>query len=450
MRGFRPPGFPLMTSHRALIPVAGGMLALLLVCAGSLAYLQLRTGPLEERLVREVNALAQARYARPSHVQPPSPGTFARHLEPLLEDVLHLYQERQKSGTGPDSTLGQHCRDVADGKLPTSSLPSACGETLERARPLLERVLAATHAEFGGLPERLGVLAPVTHARANGKFALMYVVNLAALDTRLKLAQGLPQAALDTCLDALALSRELELGGGMEGQLLSATGHGVLYRPCADALDAAPTERKRLAIAQLVKLAEGFAPFSMSLRHESALVQLVYFRGLLSDEALAALPPHSEDCVPLELRDEEAIDDGPLGSRRAWWTLVEGFDALTAAADLPTPARRRAFALLEASEEEERLGSIHGPHIATYGEYAERLDLRRLQHDALITLAEVDLARAERGHWPESPPHHKDSSFVLETLGPSEARLQPCARAHSAQGLRVTADVPPTARRPEP
>lgn len=439
-----------MTSHRSLVTVAGGVFAVLLACAGGLAYVKLRTGPLEARLVREVNELTQARYARPSHAHPPRPGTFARHLEPLLDDVLHLYQERQKSGTGPDSTLGQSCRDVADGKLPTSALSSACAETLERARPLLEQVLAATHAEVGGLPRSLGVLAPFTQARANGRFALMYVVNLAALDTRLKLAEGRPLAALDTCLDALALSRELELGGGMEGQLLSATGHGVLYRPCADALDAAPTERKRLAISQLVKLAEGFAPFSMTLRHESALVQLVHFRGLLSDEALAALPSGSQDCVPPELRDAEASDDGPLAARRAWWTLVEGFDALTTAADLPTPARRRAFALMEASEEEEQLGSIHGPHVATYGEYAERLDLRKLQHDALITLAEVDLARAERGHWPESPPRHKDSSFVLETLGPTEARLQPCSRAHAAHGLRVTADPPLTTRQPKP
>lgn len=421
---------------------------MLLMATGGLAYVTLRTGPLEERLVREVHELTEARYARPSHVNPPAPGTFARRLEPLVDAVLRLYQERPKSNGSPDSPQGQPCRDVADGKLPVSSLPAGCGEALARARPLMEQVLAATHAEMGGLPESMGSLAPFTHARANGKFALMYVVHLAALETRLKLAQGQASPALDTCLDALALSRELELGGGMEGQLLAATGHGVLYRPCADALDAASVERKRLAITQLSRLAEGFAPFSLTLRHESVLVQLVHFGERLSDETLAALPPGSRDIVPEELREQVSPSDNPLMARRLWWKLVEGFDALTASADLPTGARRRAFALLEAEadEDDEPLDSLHGPDVATYGEYAERLDLRRLQHDALITLAEVDVARAERGQWPESPPRHKDSSFVLEALGPMEARLQPCSRAYASQGLRVTADPVPTAR----
>ncbi|GEN05587.1 hypothetical protein SAMN05443572_101869 [Myxococcus fulvus] len=429
-----------MALHRPLYTLAGGALAVLLACGGGWAYVKLRTGPLEERLVREVGELSRTSYARPSHVSPSVPGSFARHLEPLLEPVLQLYQEQQKSQGS--SAQGQPCRDVADGKLPTSALTQGCEQALEQARPLLARVLLATHAEAGGLPERLGALAPLTPARANGRFALMYVVHLAALETRVRLSQGQASAALDVCLDALALSRELELGGGMEGQLLSATGHTVLYHPCADALDAAPLERKRLAISQLARLADGYAPFSVTLRQESVLLQLVHFRPLLSEETLARLPAGSQDIVPPELLGLSPPDDNALTARRAWWQLVEGFDALTAAADLPTGARRRAFALLE-------LGtlSLHGPDVVTYGEYAERLDLRRLQHDALITLAEVDLARAERGHWPDSPPRHKDSSFVLEPMGPTEARLRPCSRAYAAQGLRVTADL---ARQPGP
>ncbi|QSQ11061.1 hypothetical protein [Myxococcus landrumensis] len=437
-----------MAPPRSLVTIAGGVLLALVIGAVGLAFMMLRTGPLEERLVREVRVLTETRYTRPAHVSPPAPGTFAQRLQPLLDPVLRLYQERPKASGAPDSPQSQPCRDVADGKLPVTSLPTGCGEALERARPLMEQVLAATHAEVGGLPEGMGALAPLTPARANGKFALMYVVHLAALETRMKLSQGEASAALDTCLDALALSRELELGGGMEGQLLAATGHGVLYRPCADALDTAPLERKRRALTQLARLAEGFAPFSQTLRHESVFIQLVHFGDHLSEEALASLPPGSRDLVPEELRALASPSAPPLMERRLWWKLVEGFDALTASADLPTGARRRAFALLEAQAEEDDvpLDSLHGPDVATYGEYAERLDLRKLQHNALIALAEVDVARAERGQWPETAPRHKDSSFVLEALGPTEARLEPCSRAYASQGLRVTADPPSTAR----
>ncbi|AGC42295.1 hypothetical protein MYSTI_00946 [Myxococcus stipitatus DSM 14675] len=437
-----------MPPPRSLVTLAGGVLLALIIGAVGLAFVSLRTGPLEERLVREVQALTGTRYTRPSHVSPPVPGTFARRMEPLLDPVLRLYQDRPKTGGAPDSPQGQPCRDVADGKLPVTSLPSGCEEALERARPLMAQVLEATHAEVGGLPEGMGSLAPLTPARANGKFALMYVVHLAALETRMKLSRAEASAALDTCLDALALSRELELGGGMEGQLLAATGHGVLYRPCADALDAAPLERKRRALSQLARLAEGFAPFSQTLRQESVLLQLVHFGDQLSEEAQAALPPGSRDIVPAELRALASPSAPPLMARRTWWKLVEGFDALTASADLPTGARRRAFALLEAEAEEDEapLAAPRGPDVTTYGEYAERLDLRKLQHNALIALAEVDVARAERGQWPDTAPRHKDSSFVLEALGPMEARLEPCSRAYASQGLRVTADPPSTAR----
>lgn len=449
MRGFGPPGSPSpMMLQRPLVAVAGGMLALLVACVGWLGYARTRTVELSERLVREVQALSRARYVRPSHVLPAMPGSFARHAEPLMDAVVALYRARPRARGEAEWLTGQPCRDEvdADDAREEKALSEECLAELEQGRPLLARVLMATHAEEGGLPASMGVLAPLDHPHASeGKVALVYLVHLAALETRLRLARGLGSDAVDTCLDGLALARELELGGGMEGQLLAATGQGLIYRSCADALDRAPVERKRLALLQLRRLAEGFTPFSVALRHESLVLQLFHFQPLLTQEALAALPRESLELFPRALREMEEHSSSPVGFRRAWWKTVAVFDALIEAADLPPAARQRAFERVE-DWEDGWLGPVDGPEVGNYAGYAERLDLRRMRHDALVALTEVDLARAERGHWPEAAARQLGSAFVLEPVDATEARLKPCSRTLSEHGLRVTADTAPAFR----
>ena len=426
-----------MSRSRPLLALVGGALAITVASVGGTAYLTLRTGPLAERLVREVNALAKARHPRPSHVTPAKPGTFAEHLEPLMGEVLRLYRERP--GALRDSASEWPCLAVLEGRAPVSELPPSCLAALEQGRELVTRVLEATHAEEGGLPEGLGPLASPAHAHArDGMLALQYVVRLAGLETRLRLARGKAEEAVDVCLDSLALSRELA-GGGLLGHMVSAAGHGALYRPCADALDAAPWERKRSAVTQLSRLAEGLVPFSWTMKQESAAVQLMAFGGLMSAKARASLPVGARE-LATQSHGLTLATGNPLDARLSWRKMARVFDALVPVADLGPEARRRAFTAIEARNTG-GLYPVEGPDVMAYERLAERLELLRLQQDALRVLVEVDMHRAETGRWPEAVPNRAAYTFVLEAPLPTEALLRPCAADLQQHGLRVTADV---------
>jgi hypothetical protein len=372
-------------------------------------------------------------------VTPSVPGTFAQQVAPELEEVLRLYSERPGAlGAGAS---GSPCLGVIEGQEPVSAMPSVCREEWKKGRELVARVLAATHAEEGGLPEELGDLASPEHPYAvKGRLALLYLLQLAALETRMQLAEGQVAQAVDTCLDTLALSRELTLGGGLIGQLHSAAGHGLVYRPCAEALDAAPLERKRAAVAQLSRLAEGFLPWSEMLKQESVTMQLLYFGELMPAELLAALPEGARE-VATKMPDGKRAPANPVTARLMWRKMVEGYDALIPAADRVPEARQRAFEAFDARSASE-LFSVEGPSGANYGRFAERVDQARLQHDALIALVEADLKRTEEGRWPERVTSRAHRSFVLESSNLGEARLKPCAPSLAEQTLRVTADVP--------
>ncbi len=423
-----------MASSRPLLALAGGVLAIVLASLGGLAYLTLRTGPLAERLVREVDALARERHPRPSHVMPALPGTFAGHAAPLMEEAVRLYREQMELLGMADAP----CPTGVKGQEQVSPLPRVCLDALARGRALMEQVLAATHAEDGGLPEGLGGLDSPKHPHAAyGRLALGHVVRLASLETRVRLEGGRAAEAVDTCLDALALSRELALGGGLMGHMLSAAGYDVMYRPCAEALDAAPVERKRSAVSQLSRLAEGLAPFSRTLREESASVQLEYYGGMFPRELLGTLPAGARD-VALAAPGEAL---GPVDTRLSWRRTVKLFDALEAVADLEAESRRRAFQAV-AAEEAAALYSVEGPEVAAYERYADRAERLRFQHDALTALLEADLERARTGHWPAHLTTRGRNAFALESAGPAKARLEPCASARTEYGLRVTADAP--------
>jgi hypothetical protein len=273
---------------------------------------------------------------------------------------------------------------------------------------------------------------------------------MAAMETRLLLEGGRVSDAVETCLDTLALSRELALGDGFEGQGASAEGYDLAWRPCAAALDAAPVDLKHRAAMRIVRLAEGIPPFSLTLKEESVAQQLSYFRDVLSEEQQTALPPVTR---PVPLPTSTTVEDASPGrwdwmySRLMWRRLCRMYEQFAATADLPAHERQRAFATLEA-----KLGADEGwlplpvrgtlPALsATVILLAEALDVRRLQSDALIALAEVDVKRAEQGRWPKTPPREA-SSLVLEFDGPGEAVLKPCAASLSRYALRITADTP--------
>jgi hypothetical protein len=338
-----------------------GAFVLLLGCVGALASLLLRTGPLVERVVREANAFEGASYPRPSHVVPPTPGTFAQAVAPVLaearelpepepEDISRAEEDDEAASEAWSKAfeaLREQCLEVTSGKLPLETLPAPCRKALELGRPVMRRVLAATHAEVGGLPAGAGSLSRPSFSRQPSNMsALERVVELAALETLLLVAEGQAQLAVDTCLDALALSRELSLGGGLQGGLLAASSQQLAYGPCVVALDKAPEERKRQALAQLALLSEGWPAPSAVLREEAVFHQLATFGpDFFPPEALARLPPAGRALVAS--RGGWFFYTSRLGypvvRRYLWRRNSSVFDAMVAAADLPPDERHQAF-----------------------------------------------------------------------------------------------------------
>jgi hypothetical protein len=349
--------------------------------------------------------------------------------------------------------LRKQCTAVASGEAPLHAMPLPCRKALDEGREVMQGVLAVTHAEKGGLPVGAGSLSrPDFPFQPRGMRALERVLELAALEMRVLLAEGRGEEAVNLCLDAMALSRELSLGGGLHGSKLAASSLELVYRPCAAALDAASVERKRQALAQLALLGQGWAPPSRLLREELVYHQLVTFGPeMLPPEALAQLPPAGRALVASRGgwffytswigHPATAWISHPTSRRYLWHRNVSLFDDMVAMADLPADERKRAFA---------RIDSAHGflagyPGAAQALEYhrdLEHIELRWLHLTSLSALVEADIARAEQGHWPAAL-SEAAKGWTVVPISEREARLVPTDVRAAGNFLSITADSVP-------
>lgn len=389
-------------SRRTVFLLVLVSLTTLLLSVGLLLGLRLRTGPRVERLVRDARVLETEAFPRPSHVSPALPGTFAQALEPLRRDISEADTNSYKllSEEGVDL-----CEPVISGQEPFSSLPTDCAQELERRRPLVRHVLEATRSEQGGLPraEReplvggfvLWDLRRALPSTMPVRPELFFLARLAALELRFLLDQGRKAEAVDVCLDALALGREMALGSGVEGRLLSARAQERAYRPCAEALAAAPVERQRQAIEQLTKLRQGWPALEHAVRAEAVACQLYTFGGLLSPEQLELLPPAARSIAEgTGFRWDENVGS-QLMARDMWRLTSDWFEAMEMAATQPATELRTAFLDVDAHFRSQKW-LMAPPLIEPYVELAEKSASQALQLDALLELVQTHVATHSR------------------------------------------------------
>jgi hypothetical protein len=461
---------PSVAWNPALLWVSGGALVLFIIGAFVLFLLMTRTEPLAQRLVREARSFHGDDWPRPSHHEPAVPGRFAEALTPLLpelelmpelapneltcprgEDALHederydvdaeLFAHEQAR-----VELEEQCLLVSRGEAPLDTAPWECLEQLRTHRELLHRVLATTRAELGGLPEQLGSLARPAAEEPVGLALLERVVRLAALETQVLRAEGRPEEAVDTCLDGLALSREMSLGAGMYGLSMSARCHDVLFLPCAAALEAAPLERQREALEQLARLRQGYPPLSVVLREESVYQQLFNYGELLSPPALDALPEQAQELVSHLDSYDYYRPPGTYPRLRpyVWRRNAAMFDELVAAADLPAEQRGRAFASIDVAQS--LLLQEQAWRAQDYSQQAQPREDQHHQALALAAIVEAHLARAEQGTWPEQLSPLVAGTLFLEADNSLEAWLVPGDTVRGVPELRLTAQQPPPPR----
>ncbi|WP_309894696.1 hypothetical protein [Archangium sp.] len=436
------------TGQTILLVVAGTLLLLLLLLAGAYWRLTRRSHEAVDALVAEAQELAQRRWPRPSHMDTPTPGTFAQAIGPLMPELLRLHKAEPKL----DEPLSTKCREVRDGKRPLAELPGECREALERGRSLMQRALLTSRTEEAGPPEGLQTLSDPKHPSADsGLIALQHIHKLAALDIRFQLEAGQTEAALETCLDGLALARDVGHGTGLVGAMVSAAGHGQLFHPCAEALRrASPTGQKK-ATAALRRIREGLNPFELAMREESIAGPLMAFGRLFDHDQLAALPAGAK-ATALQGTPELDVQIPVFGTplmRHALLAFRRFEQQQVTVVELPPSARGARLQALHKSMEDS-WNPIVKLAIPDFGKFAARVDQQRARLDLLLALALVKQHRAESGAWPTSlPPLYPERPVLLPTalkLQPDEAgtlRVVP-EKAH-LEHLKAVLD-PETAR----
>jgi hypothetical protein len=465
---------PPVALNPVLLWVSGGAFVLFICFAFVLFILMTRTEPLSQRLVSEARRFDGDDWPRPSHFSPPAPGRFAQAISPLMEELSWIpelalselicprsdpyldlddsesidfedgYEAEMEAYNEANEALKEQCQLVSRGEAPLETVPFECIEVLRQHRELVHRVLAATRVETGGLPENLSSLSRPSEDEQQGINLLARVAELAALETRVLLAEGRPEEAVDTCLDGLALSRELSLGAGMYGLRLSTKSHDTLFLPCAAALEAAPLERQREAQEQLARLRQGYQPLSIALREESVYQQLAIYGDLLSPPAIDALPPEGQALLGDPGSYYYEPGEYPRLRPYVWRRNAAMFEAMVAVADLPAGQRRKAFSSIDL--EQDLVLKEQAWHAEDYSLQADELEPQRYQALALAAIVEVELARAQLGTWPEELSSLVAGSFFLSADTGFEAWLVPADGVLGVPELRLAAPVPPSPR----
>ncbi|MGZ3460315.1 MAG: hypothetical protein ACXU86_17645 [Archangium sp.] len=400
--------------------VASALFLVMLLAFGARWKLNQRSHAAGDVLVAEARALtlASERVTRPPHTDEPLPGTLAEALGPLMPEVVRLYDSQPK----PPEPVSQACAEVREGKRPLAELPRECREALEQGRPLMQRVLRTSRAEAGGLPEGLRALDDPHHPNQRvGMVALQNILKLAALDIRFQLEAGQADAALETCLDGLALARDLAAGSTLLGAMVSAAGHGILFPPCSEALNHASLKDVQRAEVALRHIREGQAPLSSALRYERVYMPLAVAGWQLDRGQLEALPAGARALATQNLATLDIPPVvGPLLLRHAWLKMMELTGQAMPLMDLPA-AQRSARLAAVAKAAGNSLNPLLRMDWPDYERYAARADKQRAQLDLLLALAVEKVRRGESRVWPEPLP----PLYEREVLLPTALKLQP-------------------------
>ncbi|HZJ55278.1 MAG TPA: hypothetical protein VFD38_14155 [Myxococcaceae bacterium] len=368
--------------------VAIGLLAVLLAVA---MWRTSTVGP-ARTLRRDLAAHASARFPRPAQVEPPEPGTFGERAGAPWDALAAL------EASSADVEL---CRAVREGERPFEDLSPSCRRELEAAAGPLGTLLAATHAAEAGPPPGLGTLdAAAPPGRPRGWSTLPYAGKVGALRIRQLLARGEAANAVQVCVDLQALARDASWGAALAGRLAALSVEEVAFRPCAAALDVAPTSVKRSAAGALARVEQGTPTFAEVMREYALGSRAQAFAPYLG--SVDGLPPQvatwARDNAPGGRTDWRFA----LSLGDAWHRIDARLHEAVEAAALPMPERAARLDVIAAGERPwvNRRAAYAFPQLGR----AARSDARaRAQLHLLRAAVAADLVHADRGRWPTGP-----------------------------------------------
>jgi hypothetical protein len=403
----------------SLILLAAIFLVLAAICA-----LLLRTDDLFERLLDDAR-IAYAPRPASHHADETLPSSFADDVLPAVPVLTHADEAKQPS----DAKVEE---DVLKGLQPWSALSESYRARLqEELIPAARALLRATHAQRLQFPPGTSFLDPGSGASSSPGGMLQYreATRIAALDARRNLAAGTATslegvtAALDECVDGLALGRDLSWSGGLLGSSIGMAALHSVFDVCAVAIDRAPVDRLQVTAARIHRLRTGWKPFPETLRDEWVSQRLTLIG--------AALTPEQVERLPVPARNY--IRSMPAPMITGWrWLAPLTWRVLDAAHQPIADAMQQPEALWPASLAKLQADARHSwnPFLApafAYGTIYERTQTAR----GMLLLLEVEARarsfRIESKRWPgasELARPGTDLSGAGISLDPSDGALR--------------------------
>jgi hypothetical protein len=416
------------------VPVAIAVVGVLLAVAISRTS---TAGP-SRALRKDLMERAAARFPRPVQTGSALPGTFgARAAEPW--DAL--------AGLEAVSTDVELCRAVREGEQPFDSMTPSCRRELQGGTAQLEPLLTATHAAEAGPPPGLGTLdEPMPAGNPRGWSTLPYAGKLGTLRMRELLAAGDLAGAVRVCVDLQALARDASWGTGLAGRLPALSVEEVAFRPCTAALDAAPSDVKRMAAAALARVEEGTPSLAVVMREYALGARGQAFAPYLG--GLEGLPTVVASWARENAPEARTDWRFALSLGDAWHRIDARLAEAVKASALPMPARADRLDVIAAGERPwlNRRATFAFPQLGRVA----RSDARgRAQLRLLRGAMAADLFRAEQGRWPTSPELAAalgaGDPLVVEPHGDVVTLIDPSV-PRGELAVSVHADVRPAAR----
>ncbi len=377
---------------RLLSALAALAFALALAAVALVAWAVDDLRGLRYRLVEDVQALAQASFARPVQAPPVLPGHFGeRAAQPWM--ALGKLQSQAADL--------EACRALRDGSQPFAEASPGCLLELSKAGSALQALLRATHAEAAGPLSGTGALDALPQAEEPIVLkTAAYTARMAALRLRAELAAGQTVAAVVTCVDVLALARDLSWGTALVGRLAALTVSEVAVGPCAAALAAATPTAKRRAVLALALVGQGTPGLEDTLAETSVALRAQLFAPYLA-ESLPQLPPAVQGWADNSNRRLPPSLSETVVLAWRWDRLQTVLGAATEAARLPSPEARVRLGVLSAQAA--AISQTFGKPFPDLRSLAIRDERVRAQLLVLRHSTLVEALRAENAVWASLP-----------------------------------------------
>ena len=236
--------------------------------AVALAWLLFPRPAQRKWLIEAAWAEERATDFRTSHVAAPLPATFGELLEPALP-ALH---ESRMAYLRRGAASMDRVRRIYSGKDPISQLDSEASADLALHHGAMQTALQATHAQFARPPASLRLFA--FFGPDESFVDVQQAVKLAALDVLTVLDQGGADEAIEECVDALALGRDVSYPSVL-GRVVGVAVTGISAHACGRALSAAPQATVERARMQLAAIRRATPRFADILRREHLFQQLL-------------------------------------------------------------------------------------------------------------------------------------------------------------------------------